>query len=141
MANPYFSLSAAPGFNFRGENAGRALYTPLTMKNIAVVVLDKNQLAGFNLDQIADVSSLYLIGLPRRNLDFTGVTAPTMLRMFEVGPQNAPEGLTEFDRAYLRGIHVHDINTLGDRIGTRVVEVYREECALPDGQCDLDKGG
>ncbi len=140
-ATPDFSISAAPGFNFRGETAGRALYTPWIMKNIAVVVLDKNQLGGFDLDQIADVSSLYLIGLPRRNLDFTGVTAPTMLRMFEAGPENAPEGLTEFDRAYLRGILVQGRNTMSDRIGDRVVEVYREECALPDGQCDLDKGG
>lgn len=141
MASPDFSISAAPGFNFRGETAGRALYTPWLMKNIAVVVIDKNQLGGFSLDQIADVSSLYLIGLPRRNLDFTGVTAPTMLRMFEAGPGNAPAELTEFDRAYLRGILVQGRNTLSDRIGNRVVEVYREECALPDGQCDLDKGG
>lgn len=139
-ASPDFSVSAVPGYNFMSGNFARGLFTPQLMKNIAVVVLDKSQLAGFNVSQIADVSSLYLIGLPRRNLDFTGVTAPTMLRMFETGPEKAPPALTEFDRAYLKGILVNERNTLNERIGDRVVAVYREECSRPDGLCDLGGG-
>lgn len=139
-ASPDFSVSAVPGFNYLAGNNARGLFTPQLMKNIAVVIIDKKQLAGFAVSQIADVSSLYLIGLPRRNLDFTGVTAPTMLRMFEAGPQKAPAALTEFDRAYLKGILVNERNTLNERIGDRVVAVYREECSQPDGLCDLDGG-
>lgn len=132
IAMPDFSVFSSR--EWRIEGAARS-------KDIAVVLLDKNQLDGFNLTQISDLASIYLIGLPRRHLDFSGVRAPTMLRMFEDGPQSAPPSLTEFDRAYLKGIHVPDRNTLGERIGSKVVAVYREECSRPDGRCDLDDEG
>ena len=148
MATPDFNLSAQYSVFGYGVGPSRANFSfantpwgvgqaPL-MKDIAVVLLDKNQLGGFDVTQIADFASLYLIGVPRRDIDFTGVSAPTMLKMFEDGPENAPRSLTEFDRAYLKGISALDRNTWGDRIGTKVVAVYRQECARPGGRCDRE---
>lgn len=148
-AMPDFSLAAqqslvgvqASRSDFTFSNTPWSVGQAPVMKDIAVVLLDKNQLAGFDVTQIADLASIYLIGLPRRDLDFDGVSAPTMLRMFEDGPEKAPQSLTEFDRAYLKGISVLDRNTFGPRVGAKVVAVYREECSRPDGRCDLDDEG
>lgn len=113
------------------NNAARA-------KDRSVVIFDKRQLADIDTLQMADLASLYLLGQPRHHIDINSVEVPTLLTLFRDGPQEAPTGLTEFDRAYLQGVYTIPRNAWSKRLGAAVVSMYRENCEAPGGTCDLN---
>jgi hypothetical protein len=67
----------------------------------AVVVFDRDEVAGKSLDQLADYATMR--GLARTRPVEDDPTMDTILTMFH--SDVAPAGMTRFDRAYLAALH------------------------------------
>jgi hypothetical protein len=119
-----------------GRNAGQ--FIP---KRMSVIMFDHAQLKGASLGQVADFAALYLLGLPRRRIDFDNVAVTSVLSLFADGPQTAPAQMTEFDSAYLAGLYKLQRNGRRTGLYSAVMRAYEEECADLDVPCQvrLDK--
>ena len=86
------------------EMAGR-LKTP-TMLGVtaAIVVIDREAAQGKTAQQLADYASLRLLA-PTTELTEVAPGAPGTIMTLFLDPANAPEGLTDFDVAFLRGVY------------------------------------
>ena len=106
-------------------------------KFLSVVMYDANQLGGATLAQIADHAALHLLGTPRRQIDFGGVRLPTMLTLFDDGPEASPEGLTDFDRAYLKGLYELGPGAFQSQVPRAVLAAYSEQCEAEQSDCRI----
>ena len=106
-------------------------------KALSVVMYDADQVGGTTLDQIADNAALYILGMPRREIDFDGVALPSMLSLFADGPELAPAGLTDFDRAYLRGMYGLGPGAFQSRVPRAVVAAYAAQCEADQSDCRI----
>lgn len=106
-------------------------------KTLSVVMYDADQLGGTTLGQIADNAALYILGMPRRQIDFGGVALPSMLSLFAQGPELAPAGLTDFDRAYLQGIYDLSPGAFQSRVPRAVVAAYAAQCEAEQSDCRI----
>ena len=120
--------------------ASRTALATSRPKTLSVVMYDANQLGGATLDQIADHAALHLLGMPRRQVDFDGVRLPTMLKLFNDGPEASPEGLTDFDRAYLKGLYDLDPGAFQSRVPRAVLASYSEQCEAEQSDCRIRLG-
>jgi hypothetical protein len=77
-------------------NVSWSLYT-------VFVVVDTTRIHGVTRGQLADYVSL--VGLARMNPEATLDGAPTILQLFGGNPGAAPEGLTAWDRAFLKVLY------------------------------------
>lgn len=107
-------------------------------KDVAVVVFDKKQLANVSALQLADLASLYLFGLPPRQGGLEGVAAPSLLNLFREGAENAPVEMTDFDRAYLKGIYSLRPNDRSYQLYSSVAAAYDKQCAEEGAPCPAD---
>jgi hypothetical protein len=115
-----------------GSEAGR--FIP---KRMSVIMFDHAQLEGVSLGQLADFASLYLLGMPRRQIDFDNVAVTSVLSLFADGPQSAPAQMTEFDSAYLAGLYKMPRNNRRTGLHSAVVRAYETQCANPDVACQV----
>lgn len=115
--------------------ASRLRSNTFRAKEVSVVVFDMTQLANVEAIQLADFASLYLFGTPRRNIDFDALTAATMLTLFRDGPKASPDEMTDFDRAYLKGIYSLRRNDGFNRLNRSVMAAYDEQCTDEGVEC------
>jgi hypothetical protein len=106
-------------------------------KQMSVIMFDRAQLEEASLGQVADFASLYLLGMPRRQIDFDNVAVTSVLSLFADGPQSAPAQMTEFDAAYLAGLYKMPRNNRRTGLYSAVVRAYEMQCADPDVPCQI----
>lgn len=86
-----------------GWSAHSRIYVP-TREDIttSMVLIDQGAIVGYSFDQLADYATLYGLAdfVPEADSE-----TPTIQRLFATGPGSAPQGLTEFDKAYLRRLY------------------------------------
>ncbi len=86
-----------------GWSAHSLIYVP-TREDItsSMVLIDRGAIVGYSFDQLADYATLYGLAdfVPEADSE-----TPSIQRLFATGPESAPEGLTEFDMAYLRRLY------------------------------------
>lgn len=121
----------------RGMEASRTAAGLYTVKARAVVMYDADQLRGATLEQIADHAALHILGSPRRQINFGAVGLPSMLSLFEDGPGTAPAGLTDFDRAYLKGLYALGPGAFQSRVPRSVVTAYASQCEAERSDCRI----
>lgn len=111
-----------------------ALYRP---KALAVVMYDADRLRSATLGQVADHAALYILGTPRRGIEFGNVDLPSMLSLFEDGPEVAPATLTDFDTAYLKGLYSLSPGAFQSRVPRAVVASYAAQCEAQKDDCRI----
>jgi hypothetical protein len=109
--------------------ASRARIPYSVARLYSVVIFDVRQLVDMHLDQIADYATMQLLGSPRRTIDFEENGAHSILSLFKDGPWDAPTGMTQLDRAYLRGLYSMDPNEPGSRLIGSSKDAYTEIAA------------
>ncbi|MGY6552175.1 MAG: hypothetical protein ACXIT4_09825 [Erythrobacter sp.] len=82
-----------------------SISTPYLVRQNAVIMFDYFQLDGVHVQQLADYATLHLLGSPQRSVTLADAKVPTLLTLFAQPPQQAAQGLTVFDRAYLCGLY------------------------------------
>lgn len=84
-------------------SAHSKIYVP-TRQDItaSMVLIDRSAIEGLSIDQLADYATLY--GLADFVPEATAET-PTIQRLFDEGQDTAPEGLTNYDLAYLERLY------------------------------------
>jgi len=70
----------------------------------ALVVIDREAVAGFSPVQIADYASLRLLA-PTGELDVAEADTPRTIMTLFLAPADAPAAMTRFDRAYLKALY------------------------------------
>ena len=70
----------------------------------ALVVIDREAVAGFSPVQIADYASLRLLA-PTGEVDVAQADTPRTIMTLFVAPTDAPAAMTLFDRAYLKALY------------------------------------
>lgn len=131
-ANLFFFNGLIPVSAIQARGAGR--HVP---KRLSVIMFDHAQLEGASLGQVADFASLYLLGMPRRQIDFDNVAVTSVLSLFADGPQSAPAQMTEFDRAYLAGLYKMPRNNRRTGLHSAVARAYETQCANPEVACQV----
>lgn len=115
--------------------ASRLRSSTFRAKEKAVVVLDLKQLVDVEAVQLADLASLYLFGWPRRNIDFEALGNASLLTLFRNGPKASPGEMTDFDRAYLKGIYALEPNERFNRLNRSVMAAYDAQCTEEGAVC------
>lgn len=104
-------------------------------KDVSVVVLDMKQLVDVEAIQLADFAALYLLGWPRRNIDYDAMATSSLLTLFRDGPKQSPAEMTDFDRAYLKGIYSLRRNEWSNRLGRSILAAYEAQCSEEGVPC------
>ena len=70
-----------------------------------IIVVDGRRVKGYSVGQLADY--IGMIGMAQVNPNFDPSTAPSILRLFAASssPGDRPEGLSRWDRAFLKGLY------------------------------------
>lgn len=88
--------------------AGR-LVSPIRVDvNGSLVIFDSNRVAGLTLQQLADYATMRILAPVQDVAKAEPGTVPTILALFAKGDISRPDGLTEFDWAYLSGFYKLD---------------------------------
>jgi hypothetical protein len=108
------------------ENARRAYGVPLVAPETsyarisviwgmsrALVVVDQARLQGVSLGQFADY--LALAGLAQIKVGAHLGDAPSILKLFDGAPQSAPDGMSDWDRAFLKSLYATASTSKGQR--------------------------
>jgi hypothetical protein len=77
------------------------------------VIVDASQVKGATRGQFADYVAL--VSLAQLKLSDGLEDAPTILKLFNGTPQAAPDGMTDWDRAFLRALYTTDQHMHGQR--------------------------
>lgn len=125
-------LAVAP--DIAASRTTAALYQP---KVLSVVMYDAGRLGGATLDQIADHAALHILGTPRRQIAFDAVDVPSILSLFADEPGTAPAALTDFDRAYLKGLYNLGPGAYQSRVPRSVVAAYAAQCEAQGSDCRI----
>jgi hypothetical protein len=123
----YRTYMSTPDGGFLGDTdptdiEGTPSYSPQTayarinviwgMRQVTVVV-DQARLHGVSLGQFADYVAL--AGLARIKLGAHLGDAPTILKLFDGTPQAAPDGISEWDQAFLKSLYATASTSKGQR--------------------------
>jgi hypothetical protein len=120
-----------------GNRATRIQGSIYRSKILSVVVFDSTRLGAATPTQLGDFAALHLLGGARRYIDFERVTARTILSLFAADADLAPDMLTEFDQAYLRGLYSLGRNAGRARVNKAVLDAYEAQCADPEAECQF----
>lgn len=107
-------------------------------KQVAVVVFDAKQLTDVEPIQLADLAAIYLLGWPRRMIDYDSLAASSLLTLFRDGPKQSPEEMTDFDRAYLKGIYALRPNDFSNRLNHTIMAAYEQQCIEEGAVCPVE---
>jgi hypothetical protein len=119
--------------------AGRLRSNIFVAKDVAVVAFDAKQLADVHPIQLADIAALYLLGNPRRNIDFDSLGTSSLLTLFRDGPKKSPIEMTDFDRAYLKGVYSLRPNDFSNRLYRTVSAAYEKQCEEEGVPCPAEE--
>jgi hypothetical protein len=78
-----------------------------------LVVVDARQAKGVSIGQLADYTAL--VGLADIKPGGTLGDAPTILKLFDESPDAAPDGMSEWDQAYLKSLYSTSQTSKGQR--------------------------
>ena len=77
------------------------------------VVADASRLQGVTRGQFADYVAM--VGLAKLKVSANLGDAPTILKLFDREPQDAPAGMSDWDQAFLRALYATDQKSRGQR--------------------------
>lgn len=123
----------------RTTMTGRLRSTIFVAKDVAVVSFDAKQLADVHPIQLADIAALHLLGNPRRNIDYDSLGTSSLLTLFRNGPKKSPVEMTDFDRAYLKGIYSLRPNDFSNRLYRTVTAAYEKQCEEEGVPCPAEE--
>jgi hypothetical protein len=106
-------------------------------KSLSIVLYDSTQIKNVTLGQLADYAAVHLLGSPRRHIDFASVAVPSVLSLFTQGPEAAPAELTQFDKAYLKGIYTLEAGALRSRVPGAVLAGFAQQCEDQQDSCRM----
>jgi hypothetical protein len=113
------SLQLGPGITAPSSSGG-LLGSKMFVRDILVfssvaVIVDGNRIPGLKIRQLADF--IAIVALTEADLDAPLGTAPTILRLFEPRTPGdpAPEGLTAWDRAFLKALYDTQLDLITQR--------------------------
>lgn len=100
----------------------------------SVVIFDIEKMTGVHIDQIADYSTMRLLASPQPTVELDeDARVDTILTLFDTDPYDAPQRLTQTDRAFLRGLYAMRPNEPSNRLEKFVLAAYdeirAEDCA------------
>jgi hypothetical protein len=135
-ANGALLAGQPAGGGFWGWQSAQMPASGGNMRASAVVLLNAKKLNGIHVNQLADFATVHLLGSPRTATNPSEAGVPTILSLFEDGPERAPQRLTTFDRAYLcglyrikqRGSNLAVNLVLNSRMKQNMIDVYDSEC-------------
>jgi hypothetical protein len=78
-----------------------------------LVVVDQTRLQGVSLGQFADYMAM--AGLAQIKMGAHLGDAPSILKLFDGTPQDAPEGMSDWDRAFLKSLYATESTSKGQR--------------------------
>ena len=120
----------ALGGNFEGAPVFKVTNNPLMSQSAllkltsVIIVVDGRRVKGYTVGQLADY--IGMIGLAQVNPNFDPSAAPSILRLFAAPSSTGdrPDGLSPWDRAFLKGLYTTDQGSKWQRgqIVTRVVQ-------------------
>jgi len=104
----------SPSFKMNCESGG----TRLTVQAVeglteAVIVFDANRISGMNLGQLSDYTAM--AGLVDLDINADLAQAPTILRLFTQAEGSRPQGLTQWDQAFLSATYHTDQKSFDQR--------------------------
>lgn len=120
--------------NRGGTNIRTArVFTPSAMeiqfsieKLSTVMVFDVDRLHGVGLHQLGDYITMRVLGHPQPRPVLEEERAATILSLFDSAPTAAPPGMTQLDRAYLKGLYAMRPNEPGNRLEHFVRRAYED---------------
>jgi hypothetical protein len=100
---------------------------PFSIEKLStVMVFDVARLDGVGLHQLGDFITMRVLGQPQPRVEVEVESAASILNLFESTPTAAPPGMTELDRAYLRGLYAMRPNEPGNRLESFVRRAYED---------------
>lgn len=108
---------------------GGRLVSPIRVDiNGSLVIFDSNRVTGLTLQQLADYATVRILAPVQDIAEVQEGTVPTILALFAKGDVPPPDGLTEFDWAYLSAYYKLDR-------GAKVASIHdATERAVLDGR-------
>ncbi len=100
MAAPF--NPASPRMN-QMDDATRTVFAGVRAFTTVVVAFDSTRLKGIKVRQLADYSAM--VGLAQIQNDADVGTAPSILRVFAASDDAKPEGLSDWDAAFLKALY------------------------------------
>jgi len=79
----------------------------------AVIVFDANRISGMNIGQLSDYTAM--VGLVDLDINADLAQAPTILRLFTQAEGSRPQGLTQWDQAFLSATYHTDQKSFDQR--------------------------
>jgi hypothetical protein len=108
-------FTGVPGF--RGPSNGnspRFTYTAIpTLQNV-IVVVDLEKIVGYAIAPLAEY--IAMAGLTQVDLDASYGETPTILRLFSVADKDRPEGLSTWDRSFIKAVYATDQRSRMQRV-------------------------
>jgi hypothetical protein len=93
----------------------------------SVLVFDVERLTDVHLDQLADYATMRLLATPQPTIDLEPESpADSILTLFDLGPFEAPQQMTQIDRAFLRALYTMRPNDASSRLEGFVLASYDE---------------
>ena len=92
----------------------------------AVVVFDSSAIAGISAVQLADYASIRLLA-PTQEIDSVNEEGMSTIMSLFLTPDTAPDEMTEFDLAYLRGVYQLKPNSPGTAVYGAAARSYRRD--------------
>ncbi len=91
-----------------------------------VMVFDVDRLDGVGLHQLGDFITMRVLGQPQPSVAVEEERAASILSLFDGAPTAAPPGMTQLDRAYLKGLYAMRPNEPGNRLEHFVRRAYED---------------
>lgn len=92
----------------------------------AVVVFDSSAIEGISAVQLADYASVRLLA-PTQEIDSVNEEGMSTIMSLFLTPDTAPDEMTEFDLAYLRGVYQMKPNSPGTAVYGAAARSYRRD--------------
>jgi hypothetical protein len=92
-----------PAPTFQSYVASRQEWSAVWTISSVIEVVDADAMNGFKLGQMVDY--IAMVGLAKFNLDADFGTVPTILRLFKGTDDAKPSSLSDWDKAYLKGLY------------------------------------
>jgi hypothetical protein len=105
---------------------------------MSVVLFDSKAILGLTPDQIADHATMR--GLAQTRAVAGEPAYGTILGLFSAEPDRRPDGMTAFDRAYLRGVYANFPNMVAIHKFGSIHAAFRKELAASVGQTQSAEG-
>lgn len=108
---------------------------PYSLERVfSVLVFDVERMSDVHLDQLADFATIKLLADPQPVVELDEeARASTILSLFDTTPREAPQRMTQLDRAFLRGLYALRPNDPSTRLEKFVLAAYedirKEDCA------------